>query len=157
MSAGLAALLVLVFAGQDGAAQGTAGIQRAAWLQGCWELVSPARSVEEAWMTARGGSMIGVSRTIRNGKTTAYEMIVLREEGERLAYEAHPSGQPPATFLSTRISETDLVFQNPEHDFPQEVGYHLDGETLLAWIRGMQNGSEQRIEFPYKRTRCSGP
>ena len=157
MSAGLAALLVLVFAGQNSAAQGTAGIQRAAWLQGCWELVSPTRSVEESWMTARGGSMIGVSRTIRNGKTTAYEMVVLREEGERLAYEAHPSGQPAATFLSTRISESELVFENPEHDFPQEVGYHLDGETLLAWIRGSQNGTEQRIEFPYKRTRCGGP
>jgi len=157
MSSGLAAFLVLVLAGQNSSAQSAAGIQRAAWLQGCWELVSPARSVEESWMAAKGGSMIGVSRTIRNGKTTAYEMIVLREEGERLAYEAHPSGQPPATFLSTRITESELVFQNPEHDFPQEVGYHLEGETLVAWIRGTQNGSDQRIEFPYRRARCSGP
>ena len=100
--------------------------------------------------------MIGVSRTIRNGKTTAYELMVLREEGERLAYEAHPSGQSQAIFLSTRISESDLVFQNPEHDFPQEVGYHLDGQTLLAWIRGTQNGSEQRIEFRYTRVQCGG-
>ena len=157
MSAGLAALLALTIAAQNSSAQGASGIQRAAWLQGCWELVSPTRSLEESWTAARGGSMIGVSRTIRNGKTTAYEMIVLREEGTRLAYEAHPSGQSAATFLSTRISESELVFENPDHDFPQEVGYHLEGETLVAWIRGVQNGSEQRIEFPYTRARCSGP
>ena len=100
--------------------------------------------------------MIGVGRTIRDGKMTAYEMIVLREQGDRLAYEAHPSGQPSATFLSTRISASELVFENPAHDFPQEVGYRLDGDKLLGWIRGTRNGKERRIEFPYTRARCGG-
>ena len=84
--------------------------------------------------------MIGVGRTIRDGKTTAYEMIVLREQGDQLAYEAHPSGQAPTTFVSTRISASELVFENPAHDFPQEVGYRRDGNRLFAWIRGAQNG-----------------
>lgn len=101
--------------------------------------------------------MIGVGRTIQNGKTTAYEMIVLREQGDRLAYEAHPSGQASATFLSTRISASELVFENPAHDFPQEVGYRRDGDSLLAWIRGAQNGKERRIEFAYTRARCGNP
>ena len=139
---------------ESGFSRTVSGIQRAAWLQGCWELTTATRSVEEAWTTAKGGSMIGVSRTIQDGKTTAYEMIVLREEGNRLAYEAHPSGQPPATFLSTRISASELVFENPAHDFPQEVGYRLEGDALLAWIRGTRNGTDRRIEFPYKRARC---
>ena len=154
MSGRAAVVLMLVLGGQTGAAQKPAGIERAAWLQGCWELVSPMRTVEEFWMTAKGGSMIGVSRTIRDGKTTAYEMVVLREERERLAYEAHPSGQTPATFLSTRISGSELVFENPAHDFPQEVGYRIEGDGLVAWIRGTQNGNDRRIEFPYKRARC---
>ena len=153
MTVRAAAAIVLVLAGQSGAAQGS-GIQRAAWLQGCWELTSPGRSVEESWTAAKGGSMIGVSRTIRDGKTTAYEMVVMREEGERLAYEAYPSDQDPATFLSTRISESELVFENPEHDFPQEVGYRRSGNGLLAWIRGTQDGKDRRIEFPYIRARC---
>jgi Domain of unknown function (DUF6265) len=136
--------------------QTVTGIQRAAWLQGCWESTTPTRSVEESWTTARGGSMIGVGRTIRDGKMIAYEMIVLREQGDRLAYEAHPSGQPAATFFSTRISASELVFENPAHDFPQEVGYRRDGDSLLAWIRGTQNGKERRVEFPYTRARCPG-
>jgi hypothetical protein len=149
-----AALLVLSVV--SGLSQTVTGIHRAAWLQGCWVQTTQTGSVEESWTTAKGGSMIGVGRTIRDGKMTAYEMILLREQGDRLAYQAHPSGQPSTTFLSTRISPSELVFENPAHDFPQEVGYRLVGDTLLAWIRGTQNGKERRVEFPYTRARCGG-
>jgi hypothetical protein len=156
MSVRWLAAIVLMLACETGGAQNVAGIDRAAWLQGCWELTTANRIVEESWTTAKGGSMIGVSRTIRDGKLAAYEMVVLRERGDELAYEAHPSGQPAATFLSTRISASELVFENPAHDFPQQIGYRIEGDALLAWIRGMQNGKERRIEFPYTRTRCAG-
>ena len=156
MSRGIIAAVVLFLPVEAGLSQTVTGIHRAAWLQGCWEYTTPARSVEELWTTARGGSMIGVGRTIRGGKMISYEMIVLREQGDGLAYEAHPSGQPTATFVSTRISPSELVFENPAHDFPQEVGYRRDGDRLLAWIRGTQNGKERRAEFPYARVRCAG-
>ena len=64
-------------------------------------------------------------------------MIVLREQGEQLAYVAHPSGQASATFLSTRVTSSELVFENPAHDFPQQIGYRLNGDALL--------GLDQRI------------
>ena len=83
-----------------------------------------------------------------------YEPIVLREQGDRLAYEAHPSGQPAAMFLSTRIGASELIVENPAHDFPQQIGYRLDGDSLLAWIRGTQKGQDRRVEFPYKRVGC---
>lgn len=151
-----AAVVALGFAGQVMAAQGSAGIERAAWLQGCWEQTTATRSVEENWSAPKGGSMIGAGRTVRDGKLVRYELIVLREQGDRLAYEAHPSGQPSATFLSTRITSSELVFENSAHDFPQQVGYRLDGGRLLAWISGAQNGKDRRIEFPYTRARCDG-
>ena len=150
LGSGLAAV-----ASAKAASQTVTGIQRAAWLQGCWEMKTATRSVEEAWTVPKAGAMIGVSRTIQNGKMTAYEFIVLREEGERLAYVAHPSGQPPATFLSTSVSGSELIFENPAHDFPQQVGYRLDGDALTAWIRGTQKGRDRRVEFPYRRSRCA--
>ncbi|MEO5742748.1 MAG: DUF6265 family protein [Vicinamibacterales bacterium] len=153
-SARALAAIVFMVAADAGASQSAAGIQRAAWLHGCWEWTTADRSVEESWTAAKGDSMIGVGRTIQNGKTTSYEMIVLREHGDRLAYEAHPSGQASTTFLSTRISASELVFENPVHDFPHEVGYRREGDRLLAWIRGTQDGKERRIEFPYARAQC---
>lgn len=162
MSARIDVAVLLVFASAApisvvaGSSQIATGIDRAAWLQGCWESTTPARSVEESWTTARAGSMIGVSRTIRDGRTVAYEMVVLREQGDQLTYEAHPSGQPPATFVSSRITASELIFENRAHDFPQEVGYRRGSEGLLAWIRGTQNGKERRVEFSYTRAQCGG-
>jgi hypothetical protein len=85
-----------------------------------------------------------------------YELIVLREQGAQLAYVAHPSGQKPATFLSTTVTESELVFENPTHDFPQQIGYRLRGESLLAWISGDKNGQAGRAEFAYHRVKCTG-
>jgi hypothetical protein len=109
------------------------GIARVAWLQGCWETSAPGPLVEEQWTAPRGKSMLSMGRTLRGEAMVAHEFVVLREQGGQLAYEAHPSGQAPATFVSKEITATQVVFENLEHDFPQRVGYQLkDAGTLLA-------------------------
>jgi hypothetical protein len=136
----------------------TPDIEQLRWLQGCWETVSPQRTVEEQWMAPRGGSMMGMSRTVRGGKLVEYETIVIRQQGNQLAYEAHPSGQRSAVFLSSAVTESMVVFENPQHDFPQKIGYQLAaGGTLLAWIEGASKGQSRRVEFPYRRASCPGP
>jgi Domain of unknown function (DUF6265) len=153
----LSAVLTIVAAlAVEVVAQQPQGIQRVAWLRGCWEMSTPDRTVEEQWMVPRGGSMMGMSRTVRDGKLVAYEMVLIREERPALAYEAHPSGQPVATFLSTTISPSQVVFENPSHDFPQQIGYQLKEDALLAWIAGSQSGKSRRVEFSYKRVTCGG-
>ena len=133
----------------------SSGIERLAWLQGCWETVSPGRTVEEQWMAPRGKSMIGVGRTVRGDTLVEYELMLIREQGDLLAYEAHPSGQPAAVFLSRTIGAARVVFENLQHDFPQRIGYERRrSDMLLAWIEGSQQGQLQRIEFPYRRAAC---
>jgi hypothetical protein len=138
-------------------AQEASGIARVAWMQGCWEAATTQRTIEEHWMAPRGGSMLGMSRTVQAGRLTAHELIVLREQDERLAYEAHPSGQAPTVFLTAAVSDTLALFENPEHDFPQRVGYRPIGtDSLLAWIDGTTAGETRRVEFRYRRTACTG-
>ena len=130
-------------------------IERLAWLQGCWESSSSQRTVEEQWMAPRGGIMLGMGRTVRGSTLVEYEMVIIREQGNQLAYEAHPSGQPSAVFLSGTVSDSMIVFENPTHDFPQRIGYQRTApDVLLAWIEGTERGKERRIEFPYRRTTC---
>lgn len=134
-----------------------AKIEDVAWLQGCWESVSPQRTIEEQWMAPRGRSMLGMGRTVRGGDLVEYESVLLREEDGKLAYEAHPSGQPPAVFLSRSVDGLSVVFENLHHDFPQRVGYRRDGaDSLLAWIEGTLKGRSKRVEFPYRRSACPG-
>jgi hypothetical protein len=133
-------------------------IDRVKWLQGCWQTSRGEATVEEQWMAPRGGTMLGMGRTVRRGKTAEYEMVLIKEQGGVLAYEAHPSGQPSATFLSTTASDTSVVFENPKHDFPQRVGYQREGsDGLQAWIDGEINGKPRRVDFAYRRARCEAP
>jgi hypothetical protein len=131
-------------------------IDQVAWLQGCWQLDSGGRVVEEQWMAPRGGVMLSMGRTVRDGKLVEYESVILREDDGRLAYEAHPSGQPSAVFISKTLDESSVVFENPTHDYPQRVGYQRKGDLLLAWIDGTVNGRSRRVEFPYRRVACAG-
>jgi hypothetical protein len=149
------ALVMIAAASLPGAAEGQ-GIQRVAWLQGCWEAASAGRVVEEQWTAPRGRSMVGLSRTVRGDELTEYELVVVRERGDRLVYVAHPSGQPSAEFRSTTVERESVVFENPGHDFPQRIGYRRQGMSLLAWIEGTRDGKPGRIEFPYQRVPCPG-
>lgn len=132
------------------------GIDDVAWLTGCWEYSSGARTVEEHWLAPRAHSMVNVGRTVQADKLIEYEMVLIREQEGRLAYEAHPSGQPSAVFTSRTVADREVVFENLQHDYPQRVGYKRNGDALLAWIEGTRNGQTRRIEFPYRKVGCGG-
>lgn len=133
-----------------------ASVNDAAWLAGCWETTTNGRVVEEQWTRPRGGTMLGVGRTTMGDRTLDHEFVILavNEEG-RLAYEAHPDGQQTTTFLATEVGARRLVFEDPSHDFPQQVGYEQTADhQLTAWISGRTNGRERRIPFVYHRVAC---
>ena len=134
------------------------GIERVAWLQGCWETRSPQRVIEENWTAPRAGTMVGVSRTVRGDSLLAYELVIIRAHAGVLMYEAHPSGQAAATFTARTATDSSVLFENPGHDYPQQVGYRrVGGDSLVAWIDGTGAGRSRRVEFPYARVRCAGP
>ena len=135
-----------------------ATVDRIAWLQGCWRSTRGEATVEEQWMAPRGGAMLGMGRTVRGSKLVEYELVLITEQEGRLAYEAHPSGQPTATFMATTATDTSVVFENPQHDFPQRVGYRRNGaDALDAWVEGQADGKSRRVDFSYQRARCDAP
>ena len=147
--------LTLLLAGAAACAQ-TTGIQRLAWLAGCWSLSNGERTVDEQWMAPRAGSMQGMSRTVRAEQLVAHEAVILRERGELIDYDVSPSGQARTVFTSISIGDNSVVFENLQHDFPQRVAYRRNGDQLLAWIEGPRNGAVRRIEYPYPRVTCPG-
>jgi hypothetical protein len=148
------AVVMMLLAGQIVTAP---SIDRVSWLQGCWAMESDGRLVEEQWLAPRASSMLSVGRTTRGTTLVEYEMVLIRERGNQLSYEAHPSGQQPAVFMSTTLGERSIVFENLKHDFPQRIGYERTAsDTLTAWIEGPQNGQTRRVEFTYQRVPCAG-
>ena len=146
------ALLVLLAAQRPGG-----GLDRIAWLGGCLEMRNGDLVVEEHRMHARGGSMLGMSRTTSSRGLVEYELTLIREQDGKLSYEAHPSGQPAAVFTAIAVTDDSVVFSAPEHDYPQIVGYRrVDADSVIAWIDGTSRGKPRRVEFPYRRVTCAG-
>lgn len=133
-------------------------IRKLAWLAGCWEQEEKGRTVHEQWMAPLGGSMLGMSRTVADGKTVSFEAMGIHEDQGKLVFTANPSGQEQASFTQSELTDSMIVFSNPKHDFPQRIIYRLrpDG-TLNARIEGTRNGALKGVDFPMRRGRCPGP
>lgn len=131
-------------------------VLKLAWLSGCWAAEGGEFGSGENWTAAAGGTLLGVGRTVRNGRTveTEFMTISLYTDDGKLAYSAVPSGQQPVTFVQTRLTATEVVFENLLHDFPQRVAYRLEGKRLKARIEGPRDGENKVIEFPMTRVSC---
>jgi len=127
------------------------------WLAGCWESVGGEVGSGEQWTFPAGGTLFGVSRTIHDSKTIGYEFLQIRETDDGgIEFVAQPSGQAAAAFAMVRMSADEVVFENPDHDFPQRIIYSVAAdETLEARIEGMVEGENRTVEFPMKRIDCT--
>lgn len=152
---GIAAALAGTLASGAVLAPEPARIDQVSWLTGCWLMDGGAQSIEERWTPPLGGSMLGTSRTVRNGRLAGFEFVLLRETDGGLVYEAHPSGQAGETFPVRELTATRVTFENPAHDFPQRIVYELRGANgLAAWIEGALGGKPRRVDFTYRRVPC---
>ncbi|MEO8562508.1 MAG: DUF6265 family protein [bacterium] len=66
---------------------------------------------------SRAGTMLGMGRTSSDKGLAEYELTLIKQDGARLLFEAHPSGQAPATFVATVANADSVLFAAPEQ-FP---------------------------------------
>ena len=125
-----------------------------AWIAGCWEGQMGSGKTQEQWMKPDGDSMLGMSRTIVNGKTPFFEFLQIRRDGEDLLYVARPQGKEPTSFKLVKLNDGEAIFENATHDFPQRIVYRKLIDGLLAVIEGEDKGKAKRVEFPMRRVRC---
>jgi len=153
----LAVLLCFALHRDASAQQAGAPVRQLSWIAGCWRQTSGNgnRVVDEQWMSLRGATMLGMSRTVRGDSLLELEFLQILEQSGRVVYHAQPSGQRPADFVASAVSDTLVVFENPEHDFPQRIIYRRRGaDSLIARIEGTRNGKTRGIDFPYARVNC---
>lgn len=137
-------------------AQEITSVAAVAWLAGCWSAEQGDAGSGEQWMPPAGGTMLGISRTVKNGKTVEFEFTQLRlNAAGKLAFIALPSGQKATTFVAAASSKDSVTFENLQHDFPQRVIYRLQpGGRLIARIEGMREGTLHGIDFPMRKVAC---
>ncbi|MDH3290647.1 MAG: DUF6265 family protein [Gemmatimonadota bacterium] len=130
-------------------------LDRIGWLAGCWETQGGNTVVEEQWMRPRGGSMLGMSRTIRAGRTVGWELVRIEVRVDRLVYVAEPSGQAMAEFAEVALTDSLVSFENPYHDFPQRITYRRQSDgALAARVESVTGETPRGFDLAYHRVAC---
>ena len=129
-----------------------ANVESLSWLAGTWEGRQGGVENEETWTVPRGGTVLGVHRDVKEGRTVGFEFLRIETTTEGLAYLASPQGRPPTAFKLKEMGKRRVVFENPGHDFPQRVLYWMgeDG-SLHARIEGTMNGKAEGQEWRWTK------
>ncbi len=152
-------LSCLAVAGLATAAEPPATAEDFAFLAGCWASEGREPGSGEQWTQPAGGTLLGTARTVENGRTVATEFLQIRQNDDgSIDFVALPSGQEMAAFRLISMTDAQVTFENPEHDFPQRIMYRLPKDDLLVGrIEGTIDGRERSAEFPMRRVECEAP
>ena len=125
------------------------------WMAGCWSGKSGPVTFEEQWSKPAGGSMMGIARTLKNGQVIFSEFMRIELRNGNLVFTPRiGTKQASVDFPLKTRTETQIVFENPAHDFPQRIFYKKVGEALHARIEGTENGKSRSEDFPMRPVDC---
>jgi uncharacterized protein YciI len=139
-------------------------LSKVAWFAGCWTGKRGKTSFREHWMTPEAGMMMGMARTISDGKVVDFESPRIETDGDgTLVYVPKPKGQAEVRFRLISADANRVVFENPANDFPTRIIYaRTEQGDLNARIEGTREGpregqkdqTSRSIDFPMQRASC---
>jgi len=133
-----------------------AGIDDLKFMSGCWAGKVGPMTVEEQWNLPMGGQMMGIARTAKGERVVFSEFMRIQTREGVLVYTPRiGTNAKPVEFKAIRQSASEVVFENPTHDFPQRIIYRLTDKGLFARIEGVDKGKERGEDFPMQPAPCS--
>lgn len=127
------------------------------WL-GCWEFYKGDTLYRECWRAESPGLFRGLGLNLLGNDTLFKERITLNASAEAVYYTVSGADSDPnkaVRFTCTNWSGGEIIFENPEHDFPQHIVYRKSGaDSLEAYIEGLIQNEKFRMNFPYRRSKA---
>jgi hypothetical protein len=132
-------------------------IKKAGWLIGTWENKTQRGSMYETWAKISDDELSGKSYMLKEKDSIVFETVRLVQEQNSLFYIPIVKDQNdglPVRYGAKTVSDTELVFENLQHDFPQTISYtKINPDSLVAEISGTKNGKNRKQVFPMKRVK----
>ena len=118
------------------------------WLAGCWSEDKDRNWTEECWTGPRAGNMLGSGRHGHNNQLASWESMQIEQSADgRLTYYGAPRGHARVAFSMLSSSPREIVFANPQHDYPQRIRYWREGMDLNAEISLMDGSKAARWHY----------
>ncbi len=148
-------LLYLIIFVNISMAQNKLDMEKLSWLVDKWVSTNGESTSYEHWTKQDENIFIGGSETIKNGDTVFNEKLRIEKIGDSIFYIADVKHNPaPVYFKMTALKDDEVVFENPEHDFPQKIIYRQIEGNLHASIEGPgSNGNWKKIDFVMNKMR----
>jgi hypothetical protein len=132
-------------------------LAKADWIMGRWQSNFKGGSATEIWEKQNDSTFGGRSFVVAGKDTVSSEQLRLVQEGDLLYYIPTVKGQnnnQPVKFKMIKATGDELIFENPEHDFPQKISYKkVSADSIVAEISGNMNGVQSAEQFPMSRVR----
>lgn len=129
-------------------------LAKAAWLVGRWESNADGGLLSETWKKEKNAYSCE-TYFVAGGDTLFEEHVLLKEINGKLVYSPVISDQnhgKPTDFTLTSSSANTMIFENPQHDYPQKIMYVLKGDSLIATISGKRAGKTESEVFAMKKS-----
>jgi hypothetical protein len=151
----LAAVLGVALLGATPAASQD-DLEGLAWLEGEWQRETRRGLSIERWSRLPGGGLVGESVVIPadGGEEFQVEALLLVRMGADIFFVARPrQNEFPIGFRLVAQTDTEAVFENPTHDFPQRITYlRTASDSFTATIVGPgDDGEPQEVAFHFVR------
>ena len=129
------------------------GLDDLGWMAGSWMERNGGTDTEEHWIAPRGGLMMAVNRTVKDGRASDFEFLRIELREGKPVYLSMPRGRPATEFRTAEQAPARIVFEDPARDFPRRIAYWRDGEALMARIEGTINGEPRARQWRFERVK----
>lgn len=125
------------------------------WMEGSWidtTVFNGRVSFFEAWTKDDTDAFSGRKFQVVNGDSASpTQLSLVKTDG--IYYYSYYENEDQTTFMQDSIAHQFISFQNTKDQFPQNLSYFLEGDTLFISFSGMAKGVYRSSGFKTRRVK----
>lgn len=126
----------------------TEKFDKLSFMLGEWRDTHHGSGLTEIWKRQNDRQFFGQGLVIQNGDTLFSERTFIEVLEGDIFYRVQIGKRKPVLFKMTFLTDSEVVFENPEHDNPKKIKYKIEPNQILhATTEGEENGKIVTEDF----------
>ena len=127
-------------------------LKQISWIVGDWTMSINGYTFHETWEQTSDTVLAGKGILLDSiGNKVFNEELFITLHNDTLWYQptvSNQNDQKQISFKVTHLAKDSVVFENPQHDFPQVITYVKTSDTSIhAFVSGYSKGEPRKDDF----------